>query len=179
MWELERYDWAKLRSATSAKDVPTSIMWLKNADSAENAEKAYWRIDNEVVVQGSLYEAALPTATCLVLALQDCTESARPRIIELLVQLGSGEASPIEIAAGNAELKRLCMVELCRGASAYFAATEIAAADWVYLCVDVLSICVDVDQGLKPRVAWYFNRLLSRNVHPDVRRLIEDCLSKS
>jgi len=77
MWELERFDWGSLRSVRSAAAVPGAIEALRTADTDDVAKEAYWRIDNEVVVQGELFEAAIATACCLVAALGSCTEASR------------------------------------------------------------------------------------------------------
>jgi len=66
MWEYRRHKWESLRSAASARDIPETIERLRLAATEEEASNAYWRIDNEVIIQGALFEAALPTAMCLV-----------------------------------------------------------------------------------------------------------------
>ena len=101
IWERERYDWASLRAMGSAVTVPKALQRILESTNEAEATSAYWLIDNVVVVQGSLYEAALPAAACLVVALAHCGLPARPKILELLVQIGAGKPDPSEIAAGN------------------------------------------------------------------------------
>src|SRR5688572_616100 len=107
MWVKDKYIWANLRSSESASRIPDAILQLQTATTKDDADRAYWKIDNEVIVQGALYEAALPTATCLLSALLNCTDVARPKLLELLFQLGNGEPHPSEIALGNSDLDKL------------------------------------------------------------------------
>ncbi|WP_406636676.1 hypothetical protein [Amycolatopsis sp. WGS_07] len=51
--------WNRLRmDVGTAECVPAAIRDLLNAGSAEDADRAYWRLDNGVVVQGRLFESA-------------------------------------------------------------------------------------------------------------------------
>ncbi len=62
--------WASLRSDSgSAVGVPQALWDLFSASSEDAAEAAYWRIDNEVIVQGQLHEAAVPTLEILFLCM--------------------------------------------------------------------------------------------------------------
>jgi hypothetical protein len=161
MWEYARHDWLKLRSSGSAAKVPEAVEQLRLAATDHEADAAYWRIDNEVVVQGALYEACVPTAVCLVGALQNCTAAARPKILELLFQLGNGEPHPTELVHGNADLAARCRTEIRHGATLVFSALECATPEWIDVCVDLLILCADEDRSLESRVAWYFQRILA------------------
>jgi hypothetical protein len=178
MWEKDRYDWANLRSSESAIGIPDAILGLQRATTEDEADRAYWKIDNEVIVQGALYEAALPTIRCLLSALLDCTDTARPKIIELLFQLGNGEPDSSEIALGNIDLDSLCRREVWRGTPLFFDAIEKANPDWLDLCVDILIICADEDSSLKPRIAWYLRRVLSQDIYEGIRELIMNWLKE-
>jgi hypothetical protein len=176
MWEVERYDWSRLRAMGSASEVPEAISALRRATSAQEAERAYWRIDNVVVVQGALFEAAIPTTTCVVSALYQCSEAARPLMLELLVQLGSGEPDPGEIMAGNGGIQKLCARELGRGASIYLDLLENGSNEERGWCVDLVGICVRADLSLRERGEWYLKRLLSTQPEGALRQLVENWL---
>src|SRR5256885_12610401 len=85
MWEIERYNWSILRASGNASGVPHAIRSLLAAASEDEADRWYWKIDNTVIVQGALYEAALPTIRCLIVGLPICSPYARERVLELLV----------------------------------------------------------------------------------------------
>ena len=177
MWESERFDWKRLRSATSAEHVPDAVARLRDAADESMADAAYWKIDNEVVVQGLLYEAALPACSCLLQALLHCSPVARSRILELLVQLGAGTPHPSELTAGNLELARRCRKELLRSSVVFFDLLEAADQEWADFCVDLLMICSEEDPSLLEKVRWYFNRLLLVGTSEPLGRLIRGWLS--
>lgn len=86
---MSRIEWSRVQP-DGGSSVPAAIAALAAADSDDEARSAYWSIDNNVVVQGTLYEAAPAAARCLVVALLAAGPASRPWILELLVQLGSG-----------------------------------------------------------------------------------------
>ncbi len=176
--EIDRYDWGNFRAPDGAGGIPKAMIDLAIATNDEDANKAYWKIDNTAVVQGALYEVAEPTITCLLALLQACTNLARPYILELLVQLASGEAHPSEIEAGNKYLEKNCLRELSRGVAIYFDVIEKGLDKEKIYCVDLLGLCCDYDSSLKPRVIWWFNDLLSENHEPGNQKLIKNWISE-
>lgn len=159
MWELQRYVWSNLRAEGTAQAIPSAICSLRDASTIEKADYAYWRIDNTVVVQGRLFEAALPTAVCLLAALQECTPIAQPFILELLVQIGAGEASAIELEKGNTALADNCIQELSRGTAMFFRLLETGTIEEKIHCIDLLGLCSLRDTALSERYHWYLRRL--------------------
>ena len=66
--ELDRYDWGSLRTcAGTAAEVPAAVAALVAATTEADAEHAYSEtsLDNEVVVQGNLFQAAVPLVSVL------------------------------------------------------------------------------------------------------------------
>jgi len=173
MWELERFDWGSLRSAGSAAAIPSAIEALRTAGSEDAAKQAYWRIDNEVIVQGELFEAAVPTACCLVAALGSCTEASRARIVELLFQLATGTPHSSEFARGARELHHLCRREVLRAAPLIFESFERAPPESLDLWVDLLIVFSEEDKSLAPRVQWYLGRALRLDIHAGLRESIQ------
>jgi hypothetical protein len=173
-WEAERYDWSALRASGSARGVPDAIRALQMAASEQEAERAYWRIDNTVVVQGALFEAALPTAACVVGVLPRCSEAARSWVLELLVQIGAGEPAPSEVEAQNVDLQKLCVRELARGVALYFDLLENGDDTLRASCVDLLGICAREDTSLSVRVRWHLERLLAEPISEGLRKLAEE-----
>jgi hypothetical protein len=103
-------DWSELRTQSgTAGGVPTALADLSQATSDESAENAYWRIDNEVIVQGELYQAALPTLEVLLaLASKVSSGPARRWLAELVQQIVCGQTHESETAAGNGDLAVRC-----------------------------------------------------------------------
>ncbi|MDB5070056.1 MAG: hypothetical protein JWM87_1167 [Candidatus Eremiobacteraeota bacterium] len=164
MWEAKRYDWTHLRAMGSALRVPDAIERMRTASSIAESSAAYWQIDNVVVVQGSLYEAALPTTACLVSALPSCSIVSRPHFLELLFQLGNGTPDPSEVALGNEQIAESCRFELVRDYGVYVNILEDSVNSdrqtEVHHCLDLLLLCVFADRSLKERVCWYYEKAL-------------------
>lgn len=158
--ELLRYDWSSLRAEGSAAGIPDAIESLRTADSAEEATRAYWRIDNTVVIQGSLFEAAEATIPCVLAALNQCTDAARPRIFELLYQLGAGNTRHTEVNAGNRYLDDRCRAAVKLGVSQYFHFLEIGSAVESGYCADLIELCAIGDDALTARAIWWIGRML-------------------
>lgn len=167
MWELERYDWSSLRAvASSAAAVPDAIRRLLEAETEVDARAAYWGVDNVVIVQGSLVESALPATSCLVSYLGQVSDGARVVVLELLVQLASGEPDPTEIEAGNVLIGEHCRFEILLGAGTYFRLLEIGTFEEKFLCADLLGICAGNYAEIRPRVSWHLHRMMSE-AHED------------
>ena len=103
-------DWAALRTDSgSGVGLPRAFEDLSTATSKEAAEDAYWRIDNEAVVQGELYEAAVPTLEVLLsMASTIPPGPARKSVAELIQQIVFGQPHSLEVELGNAGIATAC-----------------------------------------------------------------------
>lgn len=107
---IEAVDWPSLRTDSgSGAGLPQAFEDLFTATSKEAADDAYWRIDNEALVQGELYEAAVPTLEVL-LSMASTVPSGPPRgsVAELIQQIVFGEPHPSEVELGNADIANAC-----------------------------------------------------------------------
>jgi hypothetical protein len=94
MWEVERHNWSELEAEMGAGLVPQVIERLLNCATEEEAWEAAELLDNNVVVQGWLFDSAPSTAACLVIALPFCAPHCRLTILELLFHLCGGPLAP-------------------------------------------------------------------------------------
>ena len=111
----EAPDWHHLRSVVgTAEFVPDAVTRMVHAANVEDASSAYWELDNRVVVQGQLFEAAACTARAVAIAICQGEASAMglTRALDLLVEISAGEADHSELALGNAALGDVCRAEL-------------------------------------------------------------------
>ena len=154
VWESERYDWAKLDAVGSAIGVPQALDALHAAMTEDEATDAYWQIDNTVVVQGSLREAAVPTAVCIVNMLATATAVSRPFLIELLQQISDGKPQ-----AGHERIAIAINDEVRRGFGVYAALLQHGTDFERELCVDLVVSCARGDAALRARVGFYLQRL--------------------
>lgn len=105
--ELERTDWAELRviDDAPAQEIPNAVRGLLAATSEDEAKRWYWQLDNWCVVQGQLYDSAVPLVSVLLAALAGpIAPVARIPVADVLVEILRGESDPSEARRGNADL---------------------------------------------------------------------------
>jgi len=114
---LKSREWGSLRwSGGYATELPAGLKRLIVAKNEQEAKEAYWSIDNAVVVQGQLFEAAEFLVAPLLAALaDDLSDSARLRVLDLLFEIGSGVPDESEVARGNVGLGERCRRAVCEG----------------------------------------------------------------
>lgn len=104
---LDAVDWSRTRSLTRLSDfVPDAYRRLIDSRDDAEASRAYWELDNEVVAQGTVYEAAAKLTPALLAALNlDLTPPARHRIVELLTEIALGKMDPKGQVVGSPRLE--------------------------------------------------------------------------
>jgi hypothetical protein len=120
---LSHVRWNELSVASgAANEVPQALMGLLSPDE-ETQRRSYWQLDNEVVLQSDLYEAAYFVIPVLVQMLVDRVAHGRERIYDLLYEIANGYAPPeIECQTFDGRaipLKNACVEELKRGLSVF------------------------------------------------------------
>jgi hypothetical protein len=175
-WDVDRYDWRKLKIALGdAAHIPHAIEALQRATTCAEAESAYWKIDNSVIVQGRLYEAAAATAACLVVMLgTPLAHSAKARVLELLQQLSAGT-----VHEGDTALVSQVAAEVGRGFAHYVASLQLGDENERELCIELVASCAINEPDLVPRVKFYLHRLaddtsVSARVRTYARRWVDD-----
>ena len=106
------------------------------------------------MLQGELFEAALPTAQLLTIALASCTLLGRPYLLEGIEQIVQGNASPSEIAHGNELLTSRCRDVVTVSLPQYLAILEQdASATELEMCVSILGCCAEHSPDVRATVA--------------------------
>lgn len=110
---VDSVPWADVRSANGgAEFAPDAMRDLLHASSEGEALDAYWRLDNRVVLQGTLFEPARWVIGPLLAGL--ATERpafVREHVVNLLVEIALG----IPIEPTEPSLDGLCYDELRKG----------------------------------------------------------------
>ena len=108
--ELDRHDWNQLQVMGDRSDrVPGSLRGLVFAMDEDEATLYYWELENTVVVQGQLFEAAPAVVSVLLAALAEGVSSeAIGWVLELLFQLVSGDSDVEAVERGNGSLGDAC-----------------------------------------------------------------------
>jgi hypothetical protein len=118
MIELGRHNWETFGVADGRpRDVPEYLEGLIESQTKADAEGYYWGLENEVVIQGQLYNSAVPVVSVILAALADDSSSnvARSWLLELLLQIVSGESISDEISLGNPDLGDQCRAAASTG----------------------------------------------------------------
>jgi hypothetical protein len=111
--------WGDLAVASGrASHVPEALLNLLSPD-AETRNRAYWQLDNEVVLQSDLYEAAYFVVPILIMILEGKPEFGGDRIYDLLYEIANGWAPATTVCRSRdgtvIPLKEACVQELRRG----------------------------------------------------------------
>lgn len=172
VWEVQRHDWSQLR----AERVPEALYALARAATEQEAARAHGVIENAVAVEGALYAASVPTTTCLLTVLQQCSIAARPHVLELLVALGTGEPAQSEKMAGRMKLQELCRQNLKEGAPLFLSILEVGDEKERMYCVDLLGLCWQQNAALSHRLIWYLEKLLTEPVGEGLKDMAQTWL---
>jgi hypothetical protein len=93
--ELSRHDWGSLATVEGTADgVPAAVAALVAATTREQAKHVYSEssLDNVVVVQGNLYQAAVPLVSVLCAALADeLPVAAHQQVLRLIAEIVGGD----------------------------------------------------------------------------------------
>ncbi|SDE39134.1 MULTISPECIES: hypothetical protein [unclassified Paenibacillus] len=171
-WDIIRIPWTTYRGAEATERLPEALLQLKDASTIAEAELASVSIESIVVVQGALYEVAVPTAICLLSMIQNTTDTARPYMLELLVLIASGEPADLELEYGNPRLADACKREVARGTAVYAHLLENGRAAERLHCIDLLGLCAKRDRTVRERVRWMFRRVLQSERDERIREFL-------
>jgi hypothetical protein len=173
IWEAMRHTWSDLAALRTADVVPRAIEQLLESTNEDDARIAFELINNNVVVQGAILEAAPPTAACLVIALTCCSPIARINILELLNDLCGGNVSPQEEAEGY-PLQHKCLQEIRKGFATYLYFLQYGTLPERRQCVDLLDMCAESDPSLAEQVVWHLGKLKELHLSSDIDALIDN-----
>jgi hypothetical protein len=110
---LKTPQWSTAMAASGpATKIPLALEELIYAKTPDEAKKAYWKLENHVVVQGQLFEAAIYTVPVLLAALVDYNriDYVKIYILELLFQIVSGSTHELETARGLTNIDKECHI---------------------------------------------------------------------
>ncbi|WP_144009230.1 hypothetical protein [Enemella evansiae] len=146
----EEVDWSALRAIgdSTAESVPAAIVAMMMARDTESAERAYWRIDNHVVVQGRLFQSAEFVADRVIseICAGRYSEFGLPEALNLLVQFAYGFEDASEIARGNKTIARNCRRSILKELDCIKNLIPGAQDEWVIR--GVLDLVEDVEPDL-------------------------------
>ena len=173
--ELERPKWSELRTLIGFADfVPNSLRKLTDATTTEEIYEAYWNLDNRIVVQGSLFEAAEYVIPILLNMLQNASDPIKASILELLIQMADGWNDKTEVSLGNTWLKDRCHREVQRGIAIFVFHLNSESADIREHCVELIGLTED-NVG---RLVWLLRTVMDKVPDESVREMAKYMLEQ-
>jgi hypothetical protein len=166
--ELKRIEWSKLRTANGfAEEVPSSLSGLLASTDMESALEAYWRLDNEIVVQRTLYEVAEFVVPILLSKVQSASDLAKERILDLLVQLAAGTTSRSEEALGNFNIEIRCRSQMRYGIAIFYHLLEHQSSSIRNISLEILEL---IEEDTR-RLSWFLNQIIKNDPNDHVREI--------
>lgn len=118
-WETKR-----VLPGTKADRIPEALCGLLS-ENPDIRKQAYWHLDNCVVVQSDLYEAAWYVIPFLLEILQASVDAGREEVYDLLYEIGNGGARPEQVIVHENgttyPLEAACREEVIAGWPLYLA----------------------------------------------------------
>jgi hypothetical protein len=112
---LRAEPWDRRQAADGdARTVPDALLALAAATDPDEIRRIYWRLDNHVVVQGSVYEAAYHLLPYLLELLTDRDRASRIALYDLLVEIAAGQPANAGATVVTSDGSQLDLGEACQ-----------------------------------------------------------------
>jgi hypothetical protein len=184
---LKDAPWPFIRQAHGASThVPSAIRDLASPN-ANVREAAYWKLDNYVVLQGDLYEAAAYTAPFLIELLRYPDVPGKDLIFKLLYEIGNGYASPDKRLSfrinpdGLAErysdceaptIRQACRDAVLEGVEVYLSEVESVHSTSRIEALDLLASLYEAADLIIPRL----EQVLEEETHPETQGIVDSAI---
>jgi hypothetical protein len=117
--DIHAIPWSQKSVASGKADhVPEALAGLVSPDERLR-ERSYWQLDNEIVLQSDLYDAAYFVVPFLIQYLLERVLQGRDRIYDLLIEIARGFAPPTSLCltkeGDSVPLQDACARELLKG----------------------------------------------------------------
>jgi hypothetical protein len=138
---IDEVNWSELRQAHGdAGHVPEAIKGLIASDPKVQ-EASYWKLDNHIVLQGDLYQAAFYVIPFLIEILKSNIQSGRNYVYDLLFEIANG-CAPDEVSCVydglNLPLTDACKRVIADNINTYLAEVANASSDCRESALDLL-----------------------------------------
>ncbi len=172
--ELARFDWAKIPSYVGdSSSLPDALRGLVAAATGEEADTFREHIEFAILEVGTLSEACLPVAQCLVAELVDMPADARIASLDLLVQIGSASSRE----PGSAESADARMAVSVGFRSYADGLKGMSSADEMISCIDLVCIAGSADRSLRPAALVALDEARGHAPHRHVLELIDNAMA--
>jgi hypothetical protein len=181
---VESVRWEELSTGRPGDDaaarLPQALGAIATAGSQEEADAAYWSIDNVLVAEGDLYESTVP-GICVLLAMLagPMTVPGRFRIVEMLVEIAGGQVAQAELDSGNTDLGERCRDTLRDGLWTFYGLLLDADPRVRNHAITLISLIEDRTQVALPVLARLSLRDDDGAVREAARRLVDQVAAEA
>lgn len=170
--ELKRIPWEKLEVCQGfATNVPDFLSKMVFAETEEAGQKAFNGLDNNVILQGGLYEAAEYLVPFLISGLIIGTPIGKWLCLDFITEIAG--AYPLKTGVVNGiTLTERCREAVRKGIPFYYHFLE-SADSRVRDCAAITLSWIETDYG---RLSWYSQHL--HNLSEIARRAIDERLEE-
>lgn len=159
LWDDE-IDWSQVRCALGGSEgVPVALASLAAAASEKEATEAYWKLDNVVVVQGSVFEAGPLVVEPLIRMVASSVGPVRRWSLELLLQMLGGWTEPAELERIGRDLVQECRARAMAGLEVFYAITAGEDKDCRELACEIARSVETRPGEFARRMRWLASRL--------------------
>jgi hypothetical protein len=110
-----------------------------SAATPGEADAAYWKLENHVVVQGQLFQAAESVVPVLLAALvEPRPEHVRASVLELLFQILAGHADETEVALSNGGVADACKARAREGLWVLYGELQFGHREAAIECIELI-----------------------------------------
>lgn len=173
----ESVQWSELRLlAGTVENVPAAICDMLAATFERDAYAAFRRLDNWVVVQGQVQEAAPATARLLLskICSGEGTQVGIGYAMDLVFELSYGDVHISEIERGNTELGNDCREIFREYLSCIIGLAEGCAEERILLGVLDVVDRLETDQAVRQKLGRSFD---GRKISPEAQESLRDLMS--
>lgn len=175
--DIDKISWAKLKQAHgNSEHVPSAIKGLVSNDEKEQ-EASYWKLDNHVVLQGDLYQAAFYVIPFLLEILAASIRNGRSYVYDLLFEIANGfapEEVPCDYDGVTLTLTEGCKRAVADGLHLYL--EEISDSNSV--CREnALDLIVSLEEYAKNAVPRLIE-LKDKEVNPEFQSKLEEAIAE-
>lgn len=174
--ELRVVEWAGLRvSHGSAISVPNTLMRLSKSPNIEAGWAEYWNLDNSVIVQGNLFnaaEAVIPFAIELAI---EHTDHVRTLALELLIQIAGGATHPTELSFGDNDLDVRCRTAISKGLAFFYTLLGSSSEEVRDRVVELIGLVEDNNSRKSWTMGWVAANDPSSKTRNLARQIAREC----
>lgn len=174
---INKIEWDNLKEAEgTSSGVPNALRGLISEDP-EIQKASYWKLDNHVVLQSDLYEAAYYVIPFLLEIIKAGGRSGRNYVYDLLYEIANGYAPDDSLCVHNGQ--ELPLTDACRkavsdGIDLYFSELGDKSSAGREKALELLISLGESEKTILPRL----NALLALEEESEFRKLLEEGVSK-